>query len=371
MFVSHNVDLRAQFQTSVARTRLGVALVAAAGAFVASDVVIASQSGTLGYDLKLSAARTLLTSGHLYPDQSYAPGLHGFPQYGYPYPPLMAMLLIPLAWLPVTAAHVAGFVLCMAAVLAALWVVGCRDPRCFAVAAASPPVIACAQMGNASAFVCLLVALAWRYGAVAAGGAIALKLYAWPLALWLAFTRGVRHFALACAAAAVFVLAPWALIGFDGVTRYVAITEQAADSTRGDTFALSMSRLPHAVVVAAVLTAAALAGCWLKRADLAGSFALAVLATMTAAPILWGFYFTAVFVVLALRRPTLSVAWGAPLVLYFVHQQDRPPDTLDMLAWWSVMGGLLVWCGLGAPRLSAGFARRGRRSLSLAAQRFR
>jgi hypothetical protein len=312
---------------------------------IAVFLIAADRDGKLALDLKLAAAQNLLDGRTLYPEHVYP--------LGYPYPPLLAMLLVPLLALPTHVAAYIGALLCLAAVLGALRLVGVRDIRCLAIAALSLPVVLGAQLGNASAFICLLAALAWRFGPIPAGAAIALKLYAWPLAFWLAVTRGLRAGMLTVAAAGAFALLPWALLRFDGVTRYTSLAHEATRGTRGQTYAIALSGLPYAGAIAAAVTAAALAACWWRRADPAGSFALAVLASLTASPVVWGFYFALGYVALAVRRPTLTLAWFVPLLLWVAS--GTPTSAFKLWWWWLVMGGLLVWCGIGAPtRNSAG-----------------
>ena len=62
---------------------------------------------------------------------------------------------------------------------------------------------------------------------------------------------------------------------------------------------------------------------------------------LAATPVLWGFYFTAALLPLALRRPRLSVAWVIPFLAAFVGGYTYT----------CIFLGLLVWCGIGAPSL--------------------
>ena len=98
------------------------------------------------------------------------------------------------------------------------------------------------------------------------------------------------------------------------------------------TFALPTS-------VSIVVTVLALAAMYLRRDDPVGSFSFAVLAMLSSTPVLWEFYFAAVLLPLALRRPRFSIVWLVPFLLTAVHGNAH---TLAFM-------GLLVWCGLGAP----------------------
>jgi hypothetical protein len=212
----------------------------------------------------------------------------------------------------------------------ALWIVGLRDPFCYAAALVSGPVVSVTQIGNASAIVGLLLALGYRFNGAPLGVAVALKLYAWPMILWSALRRGLRDLALAAAVAVAAVFIPWAAIGFDGIERYVRVTRTITDD-------LPTSVLPTTVSI--VVTVLALGAMFIRRHDPVGSFSFAVLAMLSSTPVLWEFYFAAVLLPLALRRPRFSVVWLIPFLLVAVH------GTAHTLAFM----GLLVWCGFGAP----------------------
>ena len=320
-------SLRAAFR-SVWRW-LGVVALVAAGVLLVVKVADFESTGWLALDFKLGAAQRLVDGETLYP-----PGTSG----EYPYPPLWAMLASPLLLLPTLVAQYTACALCAAAFVAALWVIGVRDPFCFAAAIVSGPVVSVSQVGNVSAFVALLLALGYRYNGAPVGLAVALKLYAWPLVLWSAMRRGLRDLALGLTVAAAAVFVPWAAIGFDGIERFVSVVRDVtADQP---TYAL-----PTGVGIA--VTALALAAMWARRADAVGSFSFAVLAMLAASPVLWGFYFSAVFLPLALRRPRFSAAWLLPLLAVLIEGTEYR----------LVFFALLVWCGLGAPTLRAGLRR--------------
>jgi hypothetical protein len=74
---------------------------------------------------------------------------------------------------------------------AALWLLDVRDWRIYGLMGLWPGVIAAVQTGNLSIPLTLLVALAWRNRdrtwapGLFIGAAIALKLFLWPLLVWL------------------------------------------------------------------------------------------------------------------------------------------------------------------------------------------
>lgn len=310
----------------LANVRRWVAIAALVAASVALAWRIAQfeSTGWLALDFKLRAAQRLIDGKTLYPADGSGE---------YPYPPLLAMLVTPFLALPTIIAQYTAAVLCALAVMAAVWVVGVRDPLCFAAAAASGPVVSVAQIGNAGAFVTLLLALTWRFNSAPAAIAVALKLYAWPLLLWSAMRRGVHDlFAGACLTAAA-ILVPGAVIGFDGLGRYLSVAFEVTGGLEGATYAL-----PTAASV--LVTLAAFVAMWLRRGDSAGSLCFAVLAMLAASPVLWNFYFTSVFVVLGLTRPRFTPAWLVPFLSVAVGDYAW--------AYAGSMGLLLVWCGCGA-----------------------
>ena len=305
--------------------RLAIVAFLAAGLFVAWKLTRFESTGWLARDFKLKAAQRLLDGETLYPSDGSGE---------YPYPPLWAMLVSPLLALPSIVAQYAASILCAIAIVAALRIVGVRDPFCLAAALISSPVVSAAQMGNASAFVALLLALTYRFNSAPAGIAIALKLYPWPVLIWSGIRRGWRDLMIGVCVAGAGILVPWALIGFDGIGRYLSVAHEITIDLTGPTYALPLA-------VSIPVTLAALAAMWVRRADPAGSFSFAVLAMLAATPVLWGFYFTAVLVPLGIQRPRLSIAWLIPFLAIGIRGDAH---LVTML-------GLLVWCGIGSPSI--------------------
>ena len=118
----------------------------------------------------------------------------------YVYPPLLAILLVPVTVLP-DDVHGSS----PAAVLASLFAIGClvgallaldvRDWRCYPIALLYPPTVENVEYGAVGPILVLLVALGWRYrernavASLSVGSAIVLKVFLWPLVVWLAVTR--------------------------------------------------------------------------------------------------------------------------------------------------------------------------------------
>ena len=183
----------------------------------------------------------------------------------YVYPPLLALLVAPLSLLPVGIASAIFTVLGIAAIVGALLLLEVRDWRCYPLVLLYPFTRDALEYGAVGSFLLLLVALAWRYrdrtvaSAAAVGVAIALKLFLWPLVVWLALTRRFRTAFLAAVAAAGVALASWAVIGFAGLLDYPQLlrelSELEAEATYS-TFALFRALgLPSGLAQALVLLA--------------------------------------------------------------------------------------------------------------------
>jgi hypothetical protein len=243
---------------------------------------------------------------------------------------LGAYLLAPFTALPASVADAIAIVLVVASVPAALLVLGVRDWRCHAIAFLWWPTIIGIETANFTLPMLLGAALAWRYrdrrvvAAVVIGLVIALKLFFWPMLLWLVATRRYRTAALAAAATAVLVVLPWAGIGFAGLRGYPHLL--ASVSRHEGPGSYSVAALFHGVglswtaanVVEALLGAALLvlvlvAG---RRNRDRDAFALSLVAILVLSPLLEMHYFALLLVVIALYRRTLGVVWALPLLIW-------------------------------------------------------
>ena len=234
--------------------------------------------------------------------------------------------------------------LSLAAIAAALWLLGTRDWRCYALAAVYPITRSAVDLGTIGPFLLLAVAVVWRWrdrvarAGAAVGAAVALKLFLWPLAVWLALTRRYRAALAAVVFAALFVLVPWAALGFDGLTGYPGLLRHlAADEATSSYSLVALGvrvHLPESVAtVFSLLAAAALLGAALRVArderrdprerDVA-TLTLVLAAALAASPIVWVHYLILVVVPLALARPRLSLLWFLPLAYYPLGESAWP-----------------------------------------------
>jgi len=258
----------------------------------------------------------------------------------YVYPPVLALAVTPLSALPerVADAFVPGVLFSLLLVLAivgALLLLDVRDWRCYPVALLYPVNVEAVEYGALGPVLLLLVAVAWRYrdraglAAGATAGAVVLKLFLWPLVVWLALTRRVRAAATALATAVALALVSWAVIGFSGITDYPRLLRELVELEGENSYSafavLRAVGLPDLVAQAAVVAAGLVLLVLARRAAGASgqielerdrrSLTLAIAAALVLTPILWLHYLSLLLVPIALARPRLSLLWFAPLAL--------------------------------------------------------
>jgi alpha-1,2-mannosyltransferase len=244
------------------------------------------------------------------------------------YPPVAALLFAPFAALPSEAARVLMFAAGLVAVLGALRVLQVEDWRCYGVAILSAPAINSLALGALTSFLLLGAALAWRYrdAPAAAGVATAftavLKLFLWPLAVWLLVTRRRRALVICALAALVLLLGGWAVIGFAGMHSYptlVHLLERLEGPVSYSTVALLGLTGSAETAATVALSLATVAAIWLAARGSGGdrrALALAVLGSLVATPLVWLHYLLLLYVPIALYRPRLSGLWFLPLLLW-------------------------------------------------------
>jgi hypothetical protein len=267
---------------------------------------------------------------------------------GFPYSAFDAVLFVPFALLPHLVADWTFTLLDIAAALLTLRVLGVRDWRPYGLALLGAPVVSAWQTANVTLLLGLGIAVAWRFrdrpfvvGALVAIVA-SVKIFVWPVGLWLLATRRYSGLAWAFAVGAVVNGVAWAVVGFDQFDEYSRLSQKIAkmdDDRSYNLIALCLKHgMAHGPAYMVQLTAAAAAGlaCMYaghRRSD-AAALILAIATSLLAAPVIWLHYFALLLVPLALGRPRLSWAWGLPLLLYAcpVHE----PTT------WQLVGALAV-----------------------------
>lgn len=262
----------------------------------------------------------------------------------YAYPPVLAFLVVPLESLGVGVATLMWTLVSLAAVGAALWLLGVRDWRCYLVASAYPVTWSAINLGTIGPLLLLAVAVAWRWrdhlvtSAAAVGAAVALKLFLWPVAVWLALTRRGRGAVAAAGFALALALVPWAAIGFAGLGDYPGLLRRLVDEEATASYSVQAlgvrAHLPEvaAVVLSLLVTAALLVAAArvarderrTSRGREVGALILALAAALAASPIVWMHYFVLLLVPLALTRPRLSPLWLVPFAYWPLGEAAWP-----------------------------------------------
>jgi glycosyl transferase family 87 len=274
-----------------------------------------------------AAASALLHGRSPYPrvDPSVLAAGHGFV-----YPPIAAYPFIPFVALP---AHVAILVYLFASLVAialALWLVGVRDWRVLGVLLLWEPVLMWLLEGPIEPWMLLLLACAWRWRAhvfrLAAIVAllVSLKLFMWPLLVWLLATRRLRAFLASLAITAVFILVPFANVGIDSLRAYPHLLQTLTNvfgptsfSILGVLHSVTSRHFADLATASAALALVGLIAFLAPRED--GdrrALSAAVIGAVMVSPIVWGHYYVLLALPIALARPRLSPLWFAPLAFW-------------------------------------------------------
>jgi hypothetical protein len=296
----------------------------------------------VGFDFRgtlWEPARALLDGAPMYPDPTRDAMVVGNPAV---YPPVVVLASLPLALLPAAAASWLWFAMLGACVVTALLVLDVRDWRCHVLALGSPVVVHGLFFGNLTIALVPLIALAWRFRDRAAGSgmlvgiAVAAKLFAWPLVVWLLATRRWRAAAWAVGVTLGLLLGAWAVVGFEGVVNYLALLRALEEvyAERSISVATAAAGLgasgPEATAAATALgsTLLALAVLVARRAD--GdrrALALVVGACIVCSPIVWPNYAALLLVPIAITWPRLAPAWFFGYAIWIVGiAAPRPVD---------------------------------------------
>ncbi len=318
---------------------------------------IEGQQGVVAEDFRrqvLPAAHAVLHGDSPYPEVSELVASSA----AYVYPPPTALVSLPLASLPdSTAAWVVTAVM-LGLVPLTLRLLGVRDWRCYGAALLWAPVASAVQTGNMSLPLAVCTALAWRGRSrrpwAAVGVGTALKLFTWPLVVWLIATGRRLQAVFAVVGAAAVVLGAWAAIGFAGIGEYVSLTNRLEElqAPRAYTlYALGLelglsTALAKAAWLGVGLASLVCCATFGRRRDDRRSFAMGVIACVALSPIVWLHYLALLLVPLAITRPRFSAVWLLPLVLWVVPADGNgrePWQTALLLGVMTAVG----WLSLG------------------------
>ena len=265
----------------------------------------------------------------------------------YIWPPLVGYAAAPLTWLSPSAADIVVVLLGIACFAAALWIVGVRDWRVYGAASLWGPVIGEMRTAHVTLILCLLVAIVWRtrertaISGIVLGLAVALKLFVWPLALWLAAQRRWLEAGIAAAVAAASLLL---LLPFIGILEYARLLRRLGDAFDQDGYSLygllAQAGVPGAVARVVALTAgfAVLVVAWRRC-----SFGLFVAAALLLSPIVWLDYYALTAVPLAVVRPRFSWVWLVPILTFGMPSAGIGAGDVPRTTWALAVFGFVVW----------------------------
>jgi hypothetical protein len=283
------------------------------------------------YRIFFDASHRLLTGSGLYPSQTQL--LQRTRDY-YVYPPLVALIDVPLAQLPFAVAGPLYAFGAIAALVAALRVCGVTDRRCYIVLLLTVPVLQSVGLGTVEPFLVLALALAWRYrdrnwlGSAPLGLAIAAKLFLWPVLLWLLLTGRIRRTAETVAATGAAVLLPWALLGFHELTWYPTVLRLLVKTEQTTSWALPSIGVSITIVASTVAIYAA------SRSTTDGdrrAFSLSVVACLLVSPLVWLHYYVILIVPISVASRRFSALWVVPALAFWPFTDSH--DNLAVKAW--------------------------------------
>lgn len=253
------------------------------------------------------------------------------------YPAFGALVFAPFALIPHGAADIVFLLLVAASVPVTLFLLGARDWRAYAVVALWEPVVVGWETANITLLVVTGLAVIWRFRnrAAVAGVALAvlvsIKIFLFPIAIWMLATRRFRALAWAAGATVLLNLISWAIIGFDQVSVYYHVltafgktAELRGYSLIGLMLHLGAGRaLADAAgfCVAALAIAASLRVAGPRRDRVV--FTATIAACLWASPVVESHYVALLLVPVALATPVLSWPWLLPTVLFLVPA-DHP-----------------------------------------------
>ena len=282
------------------------------------------------------------------------------------YPAFANVAIVPLALLPFGTAATVYTVVSAAAMVAGVWLLGVRDPRCLIVSLLSWPFLFGAFLGAVGPFLLLGAGAAWHWRervwpcALALAAIVAAKIFPWPLGVWLLIRRRYRAAAAAVVAGLVLTLGAWAVIGFSGLAQYPQMLANMSFIQEGRAVSLVtvllVAGVPSGVAHICAFAAAGLIllAAWRLSSGPDGDrrvFGLAVIAALTATPIVWEHYMVLLFIPIALASPRLSGLWMLPLLSPLVESISRGivPDSTRVQAYSpNALRGAVLWLVLEA-----------------------
>jgi hypothetical protein len=177
--------------------------------------------------------------------------------------------------------------------------------------------------------------------------------------VWLIATRRLRAAATCVGVSLILLVGGWAVIGFAGFRAYptlVHILGRVEGPVSYSVIALFGLGGSAATAVTVAVSLAAVAAIVLAARGTDGdrrAFAVAVLASLVATPLLWLHYLLLLLVPIALYRPRLSALWFLPLLLWLTPATHSQGVTWRIALALAVLAVVAVGTTLGEGRLRA------------------
>jgi hypothetical protein len=253
------------------------------------------------------------------------------------YPALAALLLVPLGLIPHGSADVLFVSLNLGAALLTLWILGVRDWRLYGLITLCPAVFSGWTLGNVTLLLGLGIAVVWRYRSrpllvgLLTALLISLKLFLWPIALWLLATRRYSALVYTAVFGLVINLAAWTILGLGEVSRYGRLLHALAALEEQRRYGLVSLALregashPLAYALTLATAAAGALACFTcgRRGQPVAALALALAVSLIATPVVQLHYYAILIVPLALVWPRLSIVWALPLAMWVCASPAR------------------------------------------------
>lgn len=307
--------------------------------FVIYALVLVLRRGAFGVDFHYAfwpAAVRVVHGVTPYVDP-HSPLVDGGAAFVYPAP--TALLFAPFGYLDRDLGNAIFTTLVILAIPATLWVLRVRDWRVYGVVFLWAPIFGAWQTANITTMLGLGLAGLWRVRdrPVAAGvlfaGVVSMKLFLWPVALWLLATRRYAAVGWAVLVGTLLNAASWLILGLGEFPRYTRLVRALTDAEERRAYSVISFGLNHGVsrgvayaiglsLAAVVIAAAVAAG---RRGADARSLTLGLAASILASPLVWLHYFALLLVPVAIARPRLAPLWGLPVALW-VCSPTRPRD---------------------------------------------
>jgi alpha-1,2-mannosyltransferase len=293
-----------------------------------------------------SAARRALNGRSPYPSPSAVAAAHSTTgDYRFfVYPPPFVLALIPLSVLPFAAAAAVYTALLLGCFVVALRVLEVEDWRCYGTVFLAVPTLFSLRLGEVTPILMLLLALAWRYrdhwptAGASVGAAVAVKLFLWPLVIWLLVTRRWKAAAAAAVGGSAITALAWTAIGFKGFEEFPALLRALTKLEAGQSYSLvalaERLHLPDPrltwLVLALPIVGGLVFACRRTTAASFDSYAFStgVCLALLLTPILWLNFLMLLFVPIALASRRLDVRWALPLALWLAPFQEPAQQPL-------------------------------------------